>query len=501
MNHLNTGYTSFSTAYSRRRFLELAFGVGVVSILGCDSNEDVSSAIKPFGTKKVLPDLSQDTLNRFVQSFDGKIVMPSDSSYESLRRTWNYKYDKHPGMIAVCANVDDVRRTVAFASENQLLLAVRGGGHSMAGYSSCNGGITLILSNLNTVTVDKKNNKAEILGGTIIGSIDFKLSEYGLATPGASAATVGYGGFATGGGRATISPKYGLACDNIVGAEIVTADGELRNVSMESDPDLFWAIRGGGGNYGVITRFTVQAHSLSKVVAGKLVFPFKNASDILKKIRDQVQSVPDFLYVAPALAGTPDGPAFAVNLLFCGPKEQAETTIARYREMGNAVADTITELPYLNTQGWFPGPPIGTATEGCSGFFPVFTDEIIDAMITAADSGPSAFAIPCFSNHGALADQRYDNNAFPLRMKGVDFFAMGFWTSPTDRERTEKWARDLWLSVAASAESSFVNGFFKGNSVDALASYRDKYQKLAAIKARYDPDNLFSQNVNILPAN
>jgi hypothetical protein len=210
--------------------------------------------------------------------------------------------------------------------------------------------------------------------------------------------------------------------------------------------------------------------------------------------------VPDDLYVAPTLAGTPDGPVVVLFLLYCGPKERSEAVIAPYRAVGESVVDTVSVVPYLDTQAFFPGPPRGTATEGCTGFFPTFTDEIIDAMIAAASAGPAAFAILSFSMHGAMADKSLDSNAYPLREKGVDFGAMGFWTSPADRERTERWARELWASVASATRGAFVNGVFDRSLEHARAAYRDKYTRLAKVKATYDPTNVFSQNVNVLPS-
>lgn len=220
----------------------------------------------------------------------------------------------------------------------------------------------------------------------------------------------------------------------------------------------------------------------------------------MKRIRDLLDSVPDDLYVAPMLAGTPEGPALVVNLLYCGPAERADAVTAPYRAVGTSVADTVARVPYLDTQAWFPGPPRGTATEGCTGFFPTFTDEVIDAMVTSAGTGPAAFSIPSFSMHGAMADTHLDDNAYPLREKGVDFFAMGFWTSPGDRQRTERWAQELWASVASATSGAFVNGVFDRSLQRAREAYRDKYQRLTMVKTAYDPTNVFSQNVNVPPS-
>jgi FAD/FMN-containing dehydrogenase len=436
----------------------------------------------------------------FIAWFEGLVVQPCDAFFDTLRRTWNFRFDRHPGLIAVCASVADVQRTVSFAAEHDILLAVRSGGHSLAGFSSCDGGIVLDTSELSGVSVDVAGRLAEISPGTTVGGVDAELSKYGLATPGAGAATVGFAGFATGGGRGSLSARYGLACDNIQAFDIVTADGTLRTVSAETEPELFWGVRGGGGNFGVVTRFAVRVHTVPEVVAGRVVFPFNDASTAMKRIRDLLESVPDDLYVAPILAGTAEGPTLVLSLLYCGPTERADAVIGPYRAVGSPVLDTVSVVPYLETQGWFPGPPRGTATEGCTGFFPAFTDEVIDAMVASASAGPAAFALPSFSMHGAMADADRDTNAYPLREKGVDFFAMGFWNAPGDREGAERWALDLWTSVASAAHGAFVNGIFDQSLERARSAYRDKYDRLARVKATYDPTNLFSQNVNVLPA-
>jgi hypothetical protein len=499
----STNLTNSGAALSRRRFLEIATGSSIASIVSCGLLRPagtVQNSSSP-GRSRLLADIPASSMDHFIDRFEGRIVRPSDQQYETLRRTWNFKYDKHPALIAVCASVADVQRAVSFAAEHEVLLAVRSGGHSLAGYSSCNGGIVLVMSELHGVKVDVSNQRAVISGGTTIGGVDAELSKHGLATPGAGASTVGYAGFATGGGRGTISPRYGYACDNIEEMEIVTADGELRTVSATSEQDLYWAVRGGGGNFGVVTRFDVRAHPVTDVVGGNILFPFRDARSVMKRIRDLFDSLPDELYVAPILTGTPEGPAMAVSFLYCGPIERAEAEIAPYRAIGNSVVDTISVLPYLETQAWFPGPPQGTATEGCTGFFPTLTDEVIDALVASAGSGPAAFTIPSFSMHGAMADKNLDDNAYPLREKGVDFFAMGFWTSPANREETGKWVRDLWSSVVSSTRGVSVNGVFDRSLERARDTYRDKYNRLAKMKKTYDPTNLFSENVNVIPEN
>ena len=490
------------TGYSRRRFLELALGAGVAGLVGCGSLRPAESARSAMsGHSQPLTEVAASKVDALIENFEGRVVRPADPAYEALRRTWNFKFDRHPGLIAVCANVADVQRAVAFAAEHDVLLAVQSGGHSLAGFSSCDGGIVLVMSELQGVTVDVAKQRAQIDGGATIGGVDAELSRYGLATPGASAATVGYAGFATGGGRGTLSPKYGYACDNLEEVDIVTADGRLRTVSTAAEPDLFWAVCGGGGNFGVVTRFDVRVYEVPDVVGGRIVFPFSEASSILKRLRDLLDRVPNELYVAPTLAGTPEGPVLVVSLLYCGPVERAEAVIAPYRAAGNSVMDTVSAVRYLDTQAWFPGPARGTAVEGCTGFFPAFTDEVIDIMVASARAGPAAFTMPTFSMHGAIADENFADNAYPLREKGVDFFAMGFWTSPADRAGTERWVRELWASVASATRGASINGIFDRSLERARDAYDHKYHRLAEVKATYDPTNVFSENVNVVPAN
>src|SRR4029077_18570031 len=269
--------------------------------------------------------VNHDRIERFQTAFRGEVIQPDDFGYETARKIWNASIDKHPGIIARCSGVADVVAAVNFARENELLVAVRGGGHNVSGKALCDGGIVIDLSGMKGIHVDAKNHTARVQGGATLGEVDRETHLFGLAVPAGIISKTGIGGLTLGGGVGWLVRKYGLTCDNVLSFDLVTADGELRVASVSENEDLFWALRGGGGNFGVVTSFEFRVHPMSTVLGGLVIYPRDRAVEVLQFYRNFTQSAPEELTAYAALVHTPDGiPAVAVIACYCGDLTEGE---------------------------------------------------------------------------------------------------------------------------------------------------------------------------------
>jgi FAD binding domain len=295
--------------------------------------------------------VGHDRIERFQAAFRGEVIQPGDSGYETARKIWNASIDKHPGIIARCSGVADVVAAVNFARENDLLVAVRGGGHNVAGKALCDDGIVIDLSGMKGIHVDAKNRTARVQGGATLGDLDRETHVFGLAVPAGIISRTGIAGLALGGGVGWLVRKYGLTCDNILSFDIVTADGKPRVASANENEDLFWALRGGGGNFGVVTSFEFRAHPVSTVLGGMVMYPRDHAVEVLRFYRDFSQSAPEKLTAYVALLHTPDGiPAVAVIACYCGDVTEGEKVFKPLRSFGSPIADMIQPMPFPQMQ-------------------------------------------------------------------------------------------------------------------------------------------------------
>ena len=329
--------------------------------------------------------VSSSPFNDLADQFDGEVILPGAPDYDARRAVWNGMIDRRPACIAICKSARDVQRAVKFARANNLTLAVRGGGHNAAGLASVDGGLVIDLRGMRDVVVDPVRRIALAGGGATWGEFDNATAAHGLAATGGAVSTTGIAGLTLGGGLGWLMRSYGLACDNIVGADVVLADGRLVRASERENPELFWALRGGGGNFGVVTTFEFQLHEVSTVLGGMLIYPMARARDVLRLYRDVTRSAPDALTIFAAMMHTPDGvPVVALAICYNGPVKDGEKAIAAIRSFGSPIAGEVGPIPYTALQSMLDaGFPSGLQVHWRSEFAASLPDELIDSLVAS----------------------------------------------------------------------------------------------------------------------
>ena len=446
--------------------------------------------------------------------FKGEIVLPSDGAYDSARSIWNAMIDKRPAVIARCATTSDVVRAVNFARDNGLLLAVRGGGHNIAGNAICDDGIVVDLSKMKAARVDSAGRRVIIEGGATLGDLDAATQAHGLATPVGINSTTGIAGLTLGGGFGWLSRKYGMTVDNLESAEVVTATGEIVRASATEHPDLFWALRGGGGNFGVVTRFEFRLHPVGpNVLSGLIVYPMSSAKSVLQQYRDFAAKAPDALSVwailrlAPPLPFLPEkvhGTGMvALALIYAGDPTEGEPLIAPLRKFGTPLGEHVGVQPYAAWQQAFdPLLTPGARNYWKSHNFSELKDGLLDVAIDYAGKLPSP---QCEIFFGAIggATMRPAPNAMAYAHRDARYVmnVHGRWDNAADDARCIGWARDYFKASAPYASGGVYVNFLTADEGDRVRSaYGPNYDRLAQVKRTYDPGNLFRVNQNIEPA-
>jgi len=446
-------------------------------------------------------ELEKAAIRELGQACTGEILLAGQPGYDSARKVWNGMHDKHPALIARCVNEGDVQNAVTFARERDLLVAVRGGGHSWPGKSVCDGGMMIDLALMHDAVVDASAQRAMVQGGALLGQLDAASLAHGLVTTAGVVSHTGVGGFTLGGGFGRLNRKYGLAVDNLLAVEIVTADGRLRTVSAEQDPDLFWALRGGGGNFGVATRFHYQLHPFDRnVLSGMIVWPVEQAREVLDFYGDWYSGLSDDLYVGPAMLTLPDGTAvIAMEVLYAGDPAQGEKELEPLRRVGQSIDDGIQVQDYTVMQTANDGMTAhGIRSYAKNGMVKEFTPGLIDAMIGSFRPDPR-FAMLTHTSGGAVT--RVDDlaTAFPHRNAETMVLLVGLWADQAQDEEAISIAREWFGQIAP-----FTGGFYDNIEFDAKdpagENYGPAYARLTEIKGRYDPGNLFRLNRNVKPA-
>jgi hypothetical protein len=449
--------------------------------------------------------IADDALATLQSRFRGQLLRPSDAGYDDARQLWNAMIDKHPALIARCTTADDVAAAVRFARERSLPLSVKGGGHGVAGTAVCEGGLMIDLSLMNEVIVDPDTRTARAGGGATWGGFDAATQAHGLATTGGIIPSTGVGGLTLGGGLGVLMRRFGLACDNLLAAEVVLADGSVATASETEHPDLFWALRGGGGNFGVVTAFTFQVHPVGPMVLGGfVVHPFAAAREVCRFHREITPTAPDELATYLGFATFPDGqPVVAFVFGYTGDLDEGERVLAPLRNFGQPVLDTVGSLPYTELQALFaPSYPPGLHNYWKGNFLTELTDEAIEILIEQFAETPSAYASMGIEHlGGAVARVDPAATAFPERDAHYSLLITPAWEDPAETERCIQWGRETWNRIQPYAkESVYVNYVGLGEEDRVRAVYGANYARLADVKAVYDPDNLFRANHNIAPA-
>ncbi|RTZ44422.1 FAD-binding oxidoreductase [Candidimonas sp. SYP-B2681] len=445
--------------------------------------------------------------------FGGEILLPEDPAYEDARKIWNATVDKRPALIARCSTTQDVVRAVNFARDNGILLAVRGGGHNIAGNAMCDDGIVIDLSGMKAANVDPATRRATVEGGATLADMDAATQAHGLATPLGINSTTGVAGLTLGGGFGWLSRKFGMTVDNLESAEVVMADGGLIRASETEYPDLFWALRGGGGNFGVVTRFTFNLHQVGPdLLSGLMVYPISEAKSVLQQYRDFMAAAPDDLTVWSVLRKAPPLPFLPADvhgqavvvlaILYVGDPDQGTKMVDPLRKFGTLLGEHIGVQPYVNWQKAFdPLLTPGARNYWKSHNFAKLDDGLFDAVIEYIGKLPSPQCEIFFGAIGGATTRKpSDFTAYAHRDARYVMNVHGRWDDPADDKRCIAWARDFFAASAPFASGGVYVNFLTSDETDRVRSaYGANYDRLAQIKRKYDPDNLFHMNQNIAP--
>ncbi len=462
-------------------------------------------------TENVTTSLDAKAVRDFAARLRGELIDPGNAAYDDARRVFNGMIDRHPRLIVRCADVADVINSVNFARDQGLALSVRGGGHNVAGSSMNDDGLVIDLSRMRDVRVDPVQRTARVGGGATWADLDHASHVFGLATPGGQVSSTGVGGLTLGGGIGHLSRKYGLAIDNLLSVDVVTADGAFVAASAQEHPDLFWAMRGAGGNFGVVTSFEFRLYPVSMVFGGPIIYPVEQVRDVLRLYRDYMAAAPDDLSVVFAFMIVPPGPPFPEHLwhktmcglLVCytGPLDQAENIVQPLRQFGPPALDMIGPMPYPVLQSLFdPIAPSGLQQYWKGDFVTAISDEMIEIHAQYGPRIPTPFSIVhIYPVSGAANRVGADETAFAHRNAQFVHIIGAAYPDPADTPKNVAWVREYWSALHPYVSGTYVNFLMEEGEERVRGSYGNNYARLATLKQRYDPTNLFRMNQNIKP--
>jgi hypothetical protein len=453
------------------------------------------------------PNLTEKLDGRAVEALrgalHGEMILPGDAQYESARRLFNGDIDRHPALIVRCHDVNDVQRAVEFGRQSQLDIAVRGGGHSFPGLSMSEGGLTIDLSPMKAVAVNAHERTARAEPGVTLGGLVAATQAYGLGTNTGTASDTGIAGLTLGGGIGWLMGKYGLTCDHVRSFDVVTADGRFVKANANENPDLYWGLRGGGGNFGIVTAFEYQLHPLGTILGGMVAHPLTRARQVLEFYRDFTHASPDELTVACAVL-TPPGsgsPIIGMVACYCGDLSEAERVLAPLRKFGPPLADRMQPMPYAGLFALLDrGVPAGRSYYMKGGSIQELSDGVMDALVDSAEGLTSPYSqLALMPVHGAASRIGESETAFSLREEHHEFFHLAGWDDD-GQERHVQWVRQSYQTLQRFAsQRAYVNFLDNEGTARVRAAYGPNYERLVALKTKYDPDNVFHLNQNIKP--
>ena len=449
--------------------------------------------------------ISEPEVDDFRGSLYGQSLLPGDEGYDDARQVWNAMVDKRPALIARCSGAADVINSVNFARENNLLISVRGGGHNFPGNSVCNDGLMIDLSRMTGVRVDPASKTVMAQGGAKWGAFDHETQAYGLAAPGGTDVDTGIAGLTLGGGIGWLSGSYGLSCDNLVSADVVTADGRVLTASADENPDLLWALRGGGGNFGVVTSLEYKLHPVGpQVLAGWLIFPVEKAREFFARVNEFTDDMPDEMNLITFLHTLPDGGGKACSILLCyhGDVAEGERVIRPLRELGPAKLDDVRPMSYTDAQKLAVALP-GRRNYLKSHFVSRVSDSAVGVVLDHFERITSPLSSVLFQYLGNAARRvPAGETAFGHRDALCEWATNAVFLDPGESEVHVRWARDFATAMSPFSLGEYINqvGTEEDAGEEAIqAAFGDNFQRLAALKQKYDPSNLFSHNQNIRP--
>ena len=463
-------------------------------------------------SEDTIPVLEESTIAGLQAGLRGELIQPGDKGYETARKVYNAMIDRHPRLIARCVDVADVIAAVNFARENELTLAVRGGGHNGGGLGVWNGGLVIDLSRMKGVRVDPERRTVRVEGGCTWGDVDHATHAFGLATPSGIISTTGVGGLTLGGGLGHLTRKCGLAIDNLLAVDVVLAEGRLVTASSDENEDLFWAVRGGGGNFGVVTSFLFKLHPISTIIAGPTLWPLEQAPEVMRWYRDFITEAPEDLNGFFAFLTVPPAPPFPQHLhlekmcgvvwCYTGPAERAEEVFGPVQEFGPPALHGIQPMPYPALQSAFDAlyPP-GLQWYWRADFVNELSDEAIERHVEHGSRLPTMQStMHLYPIDGAAHRVGKNDTAFSYRDARWAEVIVGVDPHPANAQSIKEWTVAYWDALHPySAGGAYVNFMMDEGQERIRATYRDNYERLVEVKNEYDPTNLFRINQNIKP--
>jgi FAD/FMN-containing dehydrogenase len=457
--------------------------------------------------------MGTQTIDQLRERVRGEVITPSDEGYEDARKVFNAMIDRRPAVVVRCTRTGDVMAAVDFARENQLDVAVRGGGHSVPGFGTVDAGVVIDLSGMRDVLVDPERQTARAQGGATWGNFNDATHAHGLATTGGIVSTTGVGGLTLGGGIGYLARGVGLSCDNLISAEVVTADGRSLQASNRVNEDLFWALRGGGGNFGVVTSFEFRLHPITDIYGGPMFFEVDDAGTVLRAFREFIVDAPEEFggfpawQIAPPLPFIPEerhGDTLLAFVACCaGPADDGERILKPLRDVAPVVAEHVGPMPYPSLNSAFDALyPAGHLQHYWkTNFVTELTDEAIEAHLEHGPKVPVVNStVHIYPINGACNRVEPDATAFAYRDATFAAVIAGMWPDPADNEANVKWVQDYYAAIAPlSEEGGYVNFMADDDQDRVRANYKGNYDRLVEVKRKYDPDNLFHLNQNITP--
>jgi hypothetical protein len=440
--------------------------------------------------------LDPAAIRKLVSEINGRVITPESPDYGSTRLVFNRAFDRRPALIVRCASAPDVARALEFAQNQNLPLAVRGGGHNRLGFSVCDGGVVIDLSGMNRVEVDANKRVARAEAGSLVRDLDNATQRVGLATTSGGCPTVGIAGLTVGGGEGLLMSKYGAACDNLIRAQVVTVDGRQLEASQNSNPDLFWAIRGGGGNFGVVTALEYQLHPVTDVLAGTLLYPAGRIPELLQAFVKFVATAPDEMNTLGSVLPSEQGTQFRMLAFYCGGNPSQGNELLKPLRALKPQEDNVRVMPYLEAQAaaFLPAPIAHFQTDL---FLPELTEAAMAAITTATnDASPNtrAFIVPLY---GAISRVGLSATAFALRQPGYEVDIVGTWSAAGERASAVQWVTALRDKLQPFAHGVYVNQLGETSEALVRAAYGPNYTRLVEIKKKYDSRNVLRLNQNI----
>jgi len=495
----------------RRLFLRSAVAAGVSAAAAPTlaaqfaALTQVSSSIEAVTGDRVALEIEQAALKELSESLRGNLLLPGNPGYDVARKVLNPGIDKYPALVVQPNGVTDIRKAVTFARERNLLLAVKCGGHSYAGKSTCDGGMQIDLSTLRHARVDVGNRIAHVAGGSLLGELDRESMAFGLVTTAGTVSHTGIGGLTTAGGFGRVGRRFGLALDNVVGADVVTADGALLHASAEENEDLFWAIRGGGGNFGIVTNFEMQLHPMQRtVVAGTVLYPIDQARDVFKVYRDHGTSAPDELYVDVMILRPLGAPAAMAGFEICwsGPEAEADTVLKPYLSIGEPVMNSVKAVDYVQAQkAWDNTDPRNDAEYMKAGFINEFSDDLMNDILNGfAPQDRRGVMLYLQQSAGAIGRVPVEATAFAHRKSIANMFVSVTWPKDDESASHVDYIKSYWQTLERATDGYYTVDTANESREVRHGNYQGNFPRLLEIKKKYDPSNLFRLNANINPA-